>query len=159
MTTCRSSSIRSAVAINASGRIVHLVIHPILTVARDPEGRLGELDGAATAGLRESWMQIEITRGVRSRRPRPPDPHLVRVSSPMSAPRSRTGSRCASACESVVGELSRPPSPPVPPTELAEVEDFLRWLDEDNFTFLGFREYVFDGAAEPGARAARHPAR
>ena len=39
--------------------------------------------------------------------------------------------------------------PPVPAAELAEVQDFLRWLDDDNFTFLGFREYLFDGAAKP----------
>ena len=38
-------------AINDGGRDVRLVIHPILTVARDADGRLGELGGAATAGL------------------------------------------------------------------------------------------------------------
>ena len=37
----------------------------------------------------------------------------------------------------------------MPAAELAEVQDFLRWLDDDNFTFLGYREYDFDGAAEP----------
>ena len=57
-------------AINSSGRVVHLVIHPIMTVARDPKGRLCELRDAAAAGLRESWMQVEITREVGPRRPR-----------------------------------------------------------------------------------------
>ena len=64
----------------------------------------------------------------------------------MFARRSRTGSRCAIGCAELLDELSRPPSPPVPSTELGEVRDFLRWLDDDNFTFLGYREYVFDGA-------------
>ena len=58
----------------------------------------------------------------------------------------------------LVDELSRPPSPPVPPTELAEVEDFLRWLDDDNFTFLGYREYLFDRCGRTGPRTARDPA-
>src|SRR5204862_4798491 len=49
----------------------------------------------------------------------------------------------------LLDELSDTPLPPVPPTELAEVEDFLRWLDDDNFTFLGYREYLFGSAAEP----------
>ena len=49
----------------------------------------------------------------------------------------------------LLGELSPSAVSPVPPTELAEVEDFLRWLDDDNFTFLGFREYLFEAAAEP----------
>jgi len=48
-------------AINDGGREVRLVIHPILTVARDDAGAPVGLDPPA-AGLRESWMQIEITR-------------------------------------------------------------------------------------------------
>src|SRR5204863_4946512 len=48
----------------------------------------------------------------------------------------------------VVEELTAQP-PPVLTAELAEVQDFLRWLDDDNFTFLGYREYFFDAAAQP----------
>src|SRR5690349_1180661 len=48
-------------AINASNRVVHLIIHPILTVARDAEGRLSDIVKPCSAGLRESWMQVEIT--------------------------------------------------------------------------------------------------
>ena len=56
-------------AINAGERVVQLVIHPILTVERDAEragcARFANSTprGRATRpGLRESWMQIEITR-------------------------------------------------------------------------------------------------
>src|SRR5271169_1112856 len=48
-------------AINASNRVVHLIIHPILTVARGPDGRLSEVLEPGGAGTRESWIQIEIT--------------------------------------------------------------------------------------------------
>src|SRR6202048_3678090 len=48
-------------AINASNRVVHLIIHPIFTVARGPDGRLCEILEPGVAGTRESWMQIEIT--------------------------------------------------------------------------------------------------
>ncbi|HEX4193473.1 MAG TPA: NAD-glutamate dehydrogenase, partial [Stellaceae bacterium] len=34
--------------------------------------------------------------------------------------------------------------PPLPEGELAETLDFLVWLDDDNFTFLGCRDYRFD---------------
>src|SRR5262249_9556432 len=44
-------------------------------------------------------------------------------------------------------ELGTQP-PPVSADQRAEVQDFLRWLDDDNFTFLGYREYAFDGAAD-----------
>ena len=48
-------------AINASNRVVHLIIHPIFTVARGPDGRLCEIRDTKADGSRESWMQIEIT--------------------------------------------------------------------------------------------------
>jgi glutamate dehydrogenase len=137
-----------SLAINASSRIVHLVIHPILTVTRDPKGRLCELGGAPAGGLRESWMQIEITRG--SDRD-----DLARLTQTLSGVLDEVRAAVEDwqpmreRLRELLGELSHPPSPPVPPTELAEVEDFLRWLDEDNFTFLGFREYLFEAADRP----------
>src|SRR5689334_16447202 len=48
-------------AINAGSRVVHLIIHPILTVDRGPDGRLRDILKPGDAGNRESWMQIEIT--------------------------------------------------------------------------------------------------
>jgi len=135
-------------AINASGRVVHLAIHPILVVARDPKGRLCEPGSPAAAGLRESWMQIEITRG--SDRD-----DLARLTQTLSGVLDDVRAAVEDwqpmrqRLQELLYELSRPASPPVPPTELAEVEDFLRWLDDDNFTFLGYREYLFEAAGGP----------
>jgi glutamate dehydrogenase len=135
-------------AINAGERVVRLVIHPILTVDRDAAGRLREIREGDNAGLRESWMQVEITRE--------PDPaglekltqELSRV---LADVRAAVGDWNAmrQTLRAVRNDLPGPPAPPVPHHELAEVEDFLGWLDDDNFTFLGFREYLFDGAGEP----------
>jgi glutamate dehydrogenase len=137
-----------SLAINASGRVVHLVIHPIMTVARDPTGRLIKLCGAAAAGLRESWMQIEITR--QSDRD-----DLARLAQTLSGVLAEVRAAVEdwqpmrTRLRELLDELSSPPTPPVSPTELAEVKDFLLWLDDDNFTFLGCREYAFDGMAAP----------
>ena len=136
-----------SLAINGTGRVVHLVIHPIMTVARDPQGRLLEVRDSQAAGCRESWMHVEITRS--SDRD-----DLARLAQTLSGVLADV--RVAvedwlpmrERLKELVDELSRPPSPPVPAAELAEVEDFLRWLDDDNFTFLGYREYLFDSAAE-----------
>src|SRR5207302_2247465 len=49
------------VAVNGGGREVRVVVHPVISVARDAAGSLVELEPAA-GRLRESWMQIEITR-------------------------------------------------------------------------------------------------
>jgi glutamate dehydrogenase len=141
-------------AINAGGRVVHLVIHPILTVDRDPTGRMHQIhetDAQAPrepVGTRESWMQIEIAREA--------DPANlagltqtlagvladVRVAVTDWQPMRQT-------LRTLLDSLPGPPALPVPAAELAEVQDFLRWLDDDNFTFLGYREYDFEGAAEP----------
>ncbi|HEY3911415.1 MAG TPA: NAD-glutamate dehydrogenase [Stellaceae bacterium] len=166
-------------AINARERVVHLVIHPILAVDRDPAGRLREIraaggadgreipqaDEAETAEAggprdreqrdperRESWMQIEITRD--------PDPANLALLTQTIA-RVLADVRVAvgdwqpmrQTLRALLDELPGPPAPPVPAAELAETSDFLRWLDDDNFTFLGYREYDFDGAAEPARPA------
>ena len=65
----------------------------------------------------------------------------------------------------IVAELEAAPPTLPDPTELGRGTDFLRWLADDHFAFLGYREYslVEDGdelalQRGPGDRA-RHPAR
>ena len=134
-------------AINTSNRVVHLIIHPILTVSRGPDGRLFDLLEPGAVGTRESWMQIEIT-------PEKDPADLARLTRTLSSVLSDVRSAVTDwqpmrqVLREVAAELSTQP-PPVPPTELAEVQDFLKWLDDDNFTFLGYREYLFDGVTKP----------
>jgi glutamate dehydrogenase len=131
-------------AINSSGRIVHLVIHPILAVERTPDGRLGALDGA---GLRESWMQIEIT-------PESDRDGLARLAADLAGVLADVRAavedwqKMRETLRALLEELAAAP-PPVPPGEIAEVRDFLRWLDDDNFTFLGYRAYPFRDTNKP----------
>jgi len=140
-------------SLNESGREVRLVIHPILVAARDGAGCLVGLDPPA-GGLRESWMQIAIARE--------PDPAAraalaARLDGVLADVRSAVSDWPAMrrALQRVAGELGTGeaideparPRAKLPPGDIAEVVDFLRWLDDDNFTYLGFREYVFPGAA------------
>ncbi|TMJ68814.1 MAG: NAD-glutamate dehydrogenase, partial [Alphaproteobacteria bacterium] len=134
-------------AINASSRVVHLIIHPILTVARGPDGRLCDILEPGAAGTRESWMQIEITSEA--------DPaDLARLTQTLSDVLADVRAAVADwqpmrqVLRKAAAELSAQP-PPVPGAELSEAQDFLKWLDDDNFTFLGYREYFFNGAVKP----------
>ena len=137
-----------SLSINASRCVVHLVIHPIMTVARDPTGRLSKLCGPAATGPHESWMRIEITR-------QSDHDDLARLAQTLSGVLADIRAAVEDwqpmrqVLRELVDEMSSPPAPPVPPTELAEAQEFLRWLDDDNFTFLGYREYAFDGMAAP----------
>jgi glutamate dehydrogenase len=136
-------------AVNEGGREVRLVIHPVMSVVRDAGGTLVGLD-PPTGGLRESWMQIAITRE--------PD-HAARealaarLEAVLADVRSAVTDWPAmrSALRAIADEALAAPSP-LPPEEIAESIEFLRWLDDDNFTYLGFREYVFPGAAVEAPR-------
>jgi glutamate dehydrogenase len=136
-------------AVNGGGREVRLAIHPILKVARYQSGSLVGLD-PPEGGLRESWMQIVITRE--------PD-HAerealaARLEGALGDVRSAVTDWLAMrrALQAIAGGLVSA-SAPLTPAEIAEGGDFLRWLDDDNFTYLGFREYVFPGASAETAR-------
>ena len=46
-----------------------------------------------------------------------------------------------------IEEIDRCP-PELPAEELNEARAFLRWIDDDHYTFLGYREYDFTGDVE-----------
>jgi glutamate dehydrogenase len=137
-------------AINDGGREVRLVIHPTLSVARDGAGSVAGLDPPAGA-LRESWMQIAVTRepGAAERQAL-----AARLEATLADVRGAVSDwlPMRRALQAIADEVVAARAP-LPPTEIAEGVDFLRWLDDDNFTYLGFREYAFPGAAE----ATRQP--
>ena len=137
-------------AINESGRQVRLVIHPILSVERDGAADVVGLDPPQD-GCRESWMQIEISR----------EPHAAertalaaRLASVLADVRHAVSdwSAMRETLRGIAGEIGAAP-PPLPPAEIAESGDFLHWLDDDNFTYLGFREYAFGDASGRGRPA------
>ena len=120
-----------------------LVAHPILAVERD-EGALRRLLGEATAGTqgevkRESFIHIHLDRidepSARERLAGGPSPRLRGCGR-----RRRRLARHAGPRRGRHRELPSPP-PPLPADEVAEALAFLEWMAEDNFTFLGLREY------------------
>ncbi|HVH78718.1 MAG TPA: NAD-glutamate dehydrogenase, partial [Stellaceae bacterium] len=128
-------------AINDRGNVVRLVIHPVVTAARDDDGQL--MVFGAVGGISESWMQIEITRERGAAASDALAEALGRVLGDVRAavsdwPKMRE----------ILGQLSesveRVPAP-VPPAEVDEAAAFLRWIDDNNFTLLGLRNYDFAG--------------
>ena len=137
-------------ALAGEGFAVNLVIHPILRVERDAEGRLAALrDDAAGngdgAGLRESFMHVEISAESGGARLDALTAALECVLGEVRA--AVTGWAAMRArIQRVIADLAEEP-PPLAEAERKEAADFLAWLDDANFTFLGFREYRF-GAGE-----------
>jgi glutamate dehydrogenase len=126
---------------------IHLVVHPQFVVRRDLDGALLEILGTLDAheapsdSTVESWMHLEVARlrGADAEERLRQD--VLRVLRDVRDavedwPRMR-----ALAARTAV-ELDVAPPAGVAVAEAAEAADFLRWLADDHFTFLGSREYL-----------------
>jgi len=131
---------------------VRFVAHPVLSVVRDAAGRLTAFKGAkpAAGALRESVIYIHIERieeeARRAEIVEAIERALVDVRLCVEDWRAMTA-RVAD----MVAELKANP-PPLPAAEIAEAVAFLEWLADNNFTFLGIRDYTFtagEDALEP----------
>jgi len=129
-----------------SGRDALLVLHPMLLVRRSPRGRLEEIlpadhDTARAEGaLPESWMSIDIE----SARDAGSAVELeAQVEAALHDVRSavRDWSAMRQRAMDMADEVAASPPPSVPLADVEEGVAYLRWLAEDNFTFLGYREY------------------
>jgi glutamate dehydrogenase len=135
-------------------RALHLVIHPQLVVRRDPTGRLVEvLDHSGSDpgelpydGCVESWMHLEIDRESEPAQLGQLAADLRRVLDDVRNavedwPRMRAAAR------QLATELDEPPVG-VDRQQVEEAQRLLRWLEDGNFTFIGYREYELtdDGA-------------
>ncbi len=151
--------------LSGDGRAVHLVVHPIIVVRRDVTGHLLEVLDVPTASLTsgqrgegwpddavaESWMHLQIDRE--------PDPEVmaeieVHLAGVLEDVRTavedwpKMTQAALAVADSLVEEV---------PDDLAEearqAERLMRWLVDENFTFLGYREYALEG--DPGQERLR----
>ena len=132
-----------AMALEASRCDVHLILHPQLGVERDAAGRLDRLfdhSVSSADGLPESWMWIELESTT--------DPHNLvgleaRLQSALHDVRVsvRDWEAMRDRAIDIAGELTAQQTPGVAAEALAEASEFLHWMADDSFVFLGYREY------------------
>ncbi|HKP20638.1 MAG TPA: NAD-glutamate dehydrogenase domain-containing protein, partial [Thermoleophilaceae bacterium] len=119
--------------LNRRGCGVHLIIHPVLSVRRDADGRLLEIMSAGEApddgAIGESVVHAEVVRQTDDTRMRELERHLERVIGEV---------RCAVEDWQAMRERALQAAGDVR-DEDEEAAAFLEWLADDNFTFLGFR--------------------
>ena len=129
---------------------VHLVIHPIMDMVRDRKGNLkavhvageGPAGTGASVTARESVMHVQISE-------QPSDLHdeiragLERVLSDVRVSVADWRDM-RKQCSDLIKELENSP-PKLAVREIAQGVEFLRWMDDDHFTYLGYREYNFQG--------------
>ncbi|HVZ52609.1 MAG TPA: NAD-glutamate dehydrogenase domain-containing protein, partial [Pseudolabrys sp.] len=122
---------------------VRLVAHPVFGVKREA-GRLVALGARDMAGSqRESCILIHLDtiaeESARAELVAALDNVLTQVRLAVTDWRAMLD-RVAT----ITREIENNP-PPLPVGEIAEAIQFLQWLQDDNFTFLGMRDYRFEG--------------
>ncbi len=134
-------------------RAIHLVIHPQLVVRRDITGKLLEIldidacsrsqaagaDWPADAVV-ESWMHIEIDRETDRADLHAIETGLRRVLGDVREVVEDWTKMRAGALR-LADELAEVPPAHLPEQEVGEAWELMRWLADDHFTFLGYREY------------------
>ena len=135
-----------AMVLNELGHSTEMMVHPVLIVRRDGRGRLRSIDESDEDCVAESWQHVCIGRCLNA-------PQLdllqhrieamledVRVAvSDWPAMRRRATSIARSLASGEAG---------APAAETAEASEFMAWLADNHFTFLGYREYRLERGAK-----------
>ncbi|MFJ1588531.1 NAD-glutamate dehydrogenase [Streptomyces sp. NPDC088197] len=143
-------------ALTQADRGIHVVFHPQFLVRRDVTGKLLEIvapgcgpeDGSLPHDvLVESWIHVEIDRETDRADLKEITADLRRVLSDVRES-VEDWAKMRESTKRIADELSATP-PPLPEREVSEAVELLRWLNDDHFTFLGYREYELTTDTEP----------
>jgi glutamate dehydrogenase len=128
-------------ALNTRGYGVRLLIHPVIGVRRNARGDMTEIAENGSNLPRESFIHIGLDRQAAAREMADLELMLEAVLRDV-----RLAIRDWMPMRGMLQEIIRdfPLSlEGVSTEELEEIRAFLRWLDDDHFTFLGYRQYNF----------------
>jgi glutamate dehydrogenase len=146
-------------ALTERGLDMHLVVHPVFAVERDPAGALIGLsagtgaDPPAAAAQRESVIQIHVDRIDDDAAKAALIAALTAVLADVRHAVEDWRPMVDRVAALIVAFKADPP--PLPDDEVAEAVAFLEWLRDDNFTFLGIRDYRLEAGGEVMAAVAR----
>jgi glutamate dehydrogenase len=127
------------IALSRRGSAIHAFVHPLIRVRRDDEGLLLELLPWEDEGLAESLLHVEIDRQAEQAALDELAREIERVLADVHAAVA-DWRQIRGRVEEIVAELDERP-PPVDPGELAEAKALLEWMNDNHFTYLGYREY------------------
>ncbi len=128
--------------LSRSGYGTHLVIHPVIRVLRDGDDNLigvTEPGSGPPESRAESILHIEIDRETDRERLAELAQRIERVLGDVTRA-VEDWQPMRERALGLIDELSNG-NVPVSQPALEEAQSFLRWLTEDRFTFLGYREY------------------
>ncbi|MDQ3052628.1 MAG: NAD-glutamate dehydrogenase [Actinomycetota bacterium] len=137
--------------ISRQGRELLEIVHPVLVVRRDITGVFQELVNTSkprecpSDGLVESWMHLEIAVEPDAAQLRALEGDLRRVLADVRHAVEDWGKMRATAVR-IARELEQRPPHGIDQNAVDDAAELLRWLADDNFVFLGYREYELTDA-------------
>ncbi|MDH3412849.1 MAG: NAD-glutamate dehydrogenase [Gammaproteobacteria bacterium] len=129
-------------ALNRRGLTVHFLIHPVMRLRRDDNGRAiapVALHDEHADAITEAVMHIEVDRQTEKE---VIDETVAGIQSVLSDVRSVVADwkPMRKKLAAILDELDKSP-PPLDKDEIKEARAILEWLDDNHFTYLGYREY------------------
>ncbi len=123
-----------------NGLDIHTVLHPVLNVDRESAGTLvGLLESGGKSGIRESVIQIQVDQIGDNATIKRLESELRKVLEDVRVAVEDWKPILGKLTE--VAESLRKEAPKEIAASVSEVEEFLDWLEQGHFTFLGYREY------------------
>ena len=136
--------------LNQRNLTVHLIIHPVIASKRSAAGKLTAVAKADDTldTVAESIMHLQITEQTDAGMLKELAKSLTKVLGDVRAAVEDWRPMRVRIAD-VIAELdSTLQTASVPKDEIEESAAFLRWLDDNNFTFLGYRDYACKGSTK-----------
>jgi len=133
--------------VNRQGHTLDLFIHPLFRTRRDKENHLEALVGKEAGGRQESFIHVEVDRETDPARLKALGDGVLSVLSDVRAA-VQDWQPMRGRMDAILQDLGNPPAK-LPADEVNEGRAFLEWVNDQNFTYIGYREYeltAVDGA-------------
>ncbi len=139
-------------ALGTAGYTIHQINHPVLKVKRDKAGKLTAIlkpESKARGAIAESVMYFEVDEQTDRKELQALEGRLADVIADVRRAVEDWPAMCARV-EETLKEIEDSP-PPLEKEEIEEGKALLRWMADNHFTFLGYREYDYSASREDEA--------
>ena len=136
--------------LNRQSLTVHYTVHPIFVVERDDDGKAIDFplaDKTPKKGVVESFMHVEVDEQSAPEILQAIEDGLAKTLTAVRGSVEDWRTMRAKA-ESLIDELKKSPPKGVDKEIVNETREFLAWLHEDRFTFLGYRRWEYAGTGK-----------
>ncbi len=134
-------------ALNRLGHTIHLTVHPVISVERDPDGTMVALNNQDEEACKESFLSFQFSHQTTPGRLAAITQEINRVLAEVRA--ADTDWEAMRDLALATAEGIHPDHPPLDPESAGEVAALCHWIADDHFTFLGAIEFDALAGEEP----------